>query len=121
MIIHPFIDDLNIPLSSYIFHKYSVYFLASHIVIHIYRDYEARSFVDLAPVILYYTVTRFVSIFGICTVVDLNGTLLEAKICTKTHIQVSQVRVLASTSVPFRPTTVQMPNLALIETKRVTV
>ncbi len=29
--------------------------------------------------------------------------------------------ILASTSVPFRSTTVQMPNLALIETKRITV
>jgi hypothetical protein len=28
---------------------------------------------------------------------------------------------LASTSVPFRPTTVLMPKLALIETKRITV
>jgi hypothetical protein len=34
---------------------------------------------------------------------------------------VSQVRILASKSVPFRPMTVQMPNLALIETKRITV
>jgi hypothetical protein len=33
----------------------------------------------------------------------------------------SQVRVLASTSVPFKPSTVQMPNLALIETKWITV
>ena len=31
------------------------------------------------------------------------------------------MRILASTSVPFRPTTVQMPNFALIETKRITV
>ncbi len=30
-------------------------------------------------------------------------------------------RILSSPSVPFRPTTVQMPNLALIETKRITV
>jgi hypothetical protein len=31
-------------------------------------------------------------------------------------------RILASTSVPFRPTTMQkLPNLALIETKRITV
>ncbi len=28
---------------------------------------------------------------------------------------------VASTSVPFRPTTVQMSNLALIETRRITV
>jgi hypothetical protein len=31
--------------------------------------------------------------------------------------KVSLVRILASTSIPFRPTTVKMPNLALIETK----
>jgi hypothetical protein len=31
------------------------------------------------------------------------------------------VRILPSTSVPFRPTTVRMPNSALIETKRITV
>jgi hypothetical protein len=30
------------------------------------------------------------------------------------------VRILASTSVPLRPTTVQMPNLVLIETKHIT-
>jgi hypothetical protein len=53
------------------------------------------------------TVIRFISIsakFAICTVVDLNGTLVEAKI-----------------RVPVRPTTLQMPNLALTETKRITV
>ncbi len=32
-----------------------------------------------------------------------------------------KVPVLASTSAPFRPTTVQMPILALIKTKRITV
>jgi hypothetical protein len=31
------------------------------------------------------------------------------------------VRILASTNVPFRPTTMQIPNLAVIETKRITV
>jgi hypothetical protein len=64
----------------------------------------------LYTVLFMYTVIRFVSMsakFGICTVVGLKKTL--------------QVRILASTSVPFRPTTVQMPNLALIETKRSTV
>jgi hypothetical protein len=39
----------------------------------------------------------------------------------KTHIQKCQVHILAATSVPFRPMKVQMPNLALIETKRITV
>ncbi len=47
----------------------------------------------------------------------LNGTLVEAKICTK----VSQVRILASTTVLFKSTTVQMLNFSLIETKRITV
>ncbi len=37
------------------------------------------------------------------------------------HIQVSQVSNLASTSVPIRPTTVQMQNFAQIETNRITV
>jgi hypothetical protein len=32
-----------------------------------------------------------------------------------------RVRILASLNVPFRPTTVQMPNLALIEIKLITV
>ncbi len=36
----------------------------------------------------------------------------------KTHLGHLNVLILASTSVPSRPTTVQMPNLALIETKR---
>ena len=31
------------------------------------------------------------------------------------------VNILASTSVPFRPTTVKMPNLGLVETTRITV
>ncbi len=31
------------------------------------------------------------------------------------------MRIFASTSDPFRPSKVQMPNLALIETKRITV
>ncbi len=56
------------------------------------------------------SVIHFVSAsakFGICTVAGLNGTLAEAK-KRKTHIQVSQERILASTSVPFRPTTVKM-------------
>ena len=58
----------------------------------------------------------FVSIsadFGICIVVGLNRTFVEAK---NTHLGHLNVRILASTSYLFRPTTVQMPNLALIET-----
>jgi hypothetical protein len=31
------------------------------------------------------------------------------------------VGILSSTSVPVRPTTAQMPNLVLVETKRITV
>jgi hypothetical protein len=68
----------------------------------------------------HFTVIRFVSIrakFWHLHRRGSNGTLVEAKICTK----VSFVRILASTSVPFRPTKVKMPNLALIETKRITV
>ncbi len=65
-----------------------------------------------------YTVIRFVSIsakLGICIVVGLNGTLVEAKILTfKCPMCVFQ-------RVPYRPTTVQISNLALIETKRITV
>ncbi len=59
------------------------------------------------------TVICFVSIsakFGICTVVDLNGTLVQAKI-RKSSIQ---LRILATTGVPFIPTKVQMPTLALL-------
>ncbi len=48
---------------------------------------------------------------------SLNATLVEAEIA---H-EVMQVLILASTSAPFIPTTMQMPNLALVETKRNTV
>jgi hypothetical protein len=48
--------------------------------------------------------------FGICTVVGLNGTLVEAK---KTHIHVIQLRILALTNVTIRPTKVQITNLSL--------
>ncbi len=52
--------------------------------------------------------------FGTCTVVVLNGTLIvKAKLFTLPL----NVRILSSTSVPFRPTKVQMPNLALVETR----
>ncbi len=37
------------------------------------------------------------------------------------HLETLNVRNLALASVPFRPTTMQMPNLALIETKRITL
>ncbi len=66
------------------------------------------------------TVIRFVSIsakFAICTVVNLNGTLVEAKIrtfkcpkCVKAYFSFNKC--------PIEPTTVQMTNLALTETKR---
>jgi hypothetical protein len=59
----------------------------------------------------------FVSIrakFGICTVVGLSGTKTLKLKCAH------NVRILASKSVPFRTTPVQLPNLALIETKRIT-
>jgi hypothetical protein len=67
----------------------------------------------------FYTVIRLVSIcakFGIFAGMGLNGTLVGANILT-----LSQVRILAATCVPFRPTMVQMLNLALIETKGITV
>jgi hypothetical protein len=66
---------------------------------------------------LAYTVIRFVSIsvkFGICTVLGLNGTLVEAKIHTWDA-------VVVYFSFKMCPTTEQMQNLALIETKRITV
>ncbi len=58
--------------------------------------------------------------FGTCTVAGLNGTHVEAKMFTVT---LQSIRILSSTSVPFRPTTGQMPNLALhiVEMKRITV
>ncbi len=69
-----------------------------------------------------YTVIRFVSIsakFGICTGLGSKwDTFFELK---NAHMQVSKVRILASTSVYFGPTTVQMPNLALLETKWIAV
>jgi hypothetical protein len=56
--------------------------------------------------------------FGTWTVVGLNGTLVEAKMFTFT---LQNVHILSSTSVPFRPMTAQIPILALVETKRITV
>jgi hypothetical protein len=55
---------------------------------------------------------------GTWTVVGLNGTLVEAKMFT---FSLECICILSSTSVPFRPTTEQMPILALVETKRTTV
>jgi hypothetical protein len=49
----------------------------------------------------------------------LNGTLVEAKM--HMHLGHLNVRILTSKSVLFRPTTVQMPNIAQIETKRIKV
>ncbi len=67
-----------------------------------------------------YTVIHFVSIrakFDICTVVGLNGHLLKIK-CVHSWVNVT---ILASKSVPFGPTKVQVKNLALTDTKRITV
>ncbi len=50
--------------------------------------------------------------YGICAVVGVNGTF--DKMCTFK----GESDILASTSVQFRPTTVQVPNLALIDSKR---
>jgi hypothetical protein len=51
---------------------------------------------------------QFSAKFGTCTVVVLNGTLVEAKMFT------FNVRILSSTSARFRPTTALVPNLALV-------
>jgi hypothetical protein len=57
--------------------------------------------------------------FCICTVVFLNGTYVKLQYALGTL----NVRILVSTSIPFRSTTcaVQMPYLAPIETKRISV
>ncbi len=68
-----------------------------------------------------YTVIRFVSTnakFGICTVVGLIGALVETTV--KYALGLLDEHISASTSVLYRLTTVQMPNLALIETKWIT-
>ncbi len=67
-----------------------------------------------------YTIIRFVSTsakFSICTVMGLNGTLLEDKMRNSRV----EVNILASTSVPFRPTTVQVPIFALTNMKGIRV
>ncbi len=48
----------------------------------------------------------------------LKGTFLEAKILT---LKVFLGLILTSIGVPFRPTTVQIQNLALIETKPIAI
>ncbi len=68
-----------------------------------------------------HNVIRSVSIsakFGICSVVGLNGTLVEGKIHTWGHLN---VRILASKSALFRLRKVQVPNLAKTHTKQFTV
>jgi hypothetical protein len=60
----------------------------------------------------YCTIIRFVTTsakFGISTVVGLNGHLLKIK-CVYSRVN---VKILSSTSVSYRPTTVQVPSLAL--------
>ncbi len=52
-----------------------------------------------------------------CTVVSVNGKLVEDK-CVVSRMN---VHILASTSVPLTLTMVQVPNLALIHTERITV
>ncbi len=67
-----------------------------------------------------YTVIRFVWVsakFGTCTVVRVNGALVEDIIGRFK----GECAHLASTSVPFILTTVQVPNLALSHTKQITV
>jgi hypothetical protein len=55
--------------------------------------------------------------FGTCTVVSVNGTLVEAKMSTFTL----EFTHLSSTSVPFTLTTLQVLNFALTHSKRITV
>ncbi len=57
-------------------------------------------------------------LIGICTVLGLNGTLVEGE---NTHLGHLNLRILASTRDPFRPTMGQLPNLAAIEKKQITV
>ncbi len=64
-----------------------------------------------------YTVIRFVRVsakFGTCTVVSVMGHLLKIK-CVDSRVN---VHIFASTTVSFKITTVQVPNLALTHTKR---
>jgi hypothetical protein len=67
-----------------------------------------------------YTVICFVLVsakFGSYTVVSVNRTLFEAKMCTYTLESMH----FTSTSVPFTLMTVQVSNLVLAHTKRITV
>jgi hypothetical protein len=67
-----------------------------------------------------YTVIRFMRVsakFGTCTAVRVHGTIVDAK-CAHSPLNLG---ILSSTSVPCTLTTVQLPNLALVETKRITV
>jgi hypothetical protein len=114
----PFFDTILSNVRSYKCTHTAVYRTWIHCSLHISIIVSLRRVdrqTDLMLGYVKYTVIKFVSIsakFGICTVVDTNGTLTKAK----THIQVSQRRILASTSFPFSPMTVQMQNFALIET-----
>jgi hypothetical protein len=68
------------------------------------------------------TVIRFMCVsvsakFGTCTVMSVNGALVEDK-CIDSRVN---VHILASKNDPFTLTTVQVPNLALTHTKRITV
>jgi hypothetical protein len=60
------------------------------------------------------TSAKFVSY----TVVGLNGTAVEG-LKLKYAVETFECAYLASTSVPYRHTTLQIPNLAFIETKRI--
>jgi hypothetical protein len=63
-----------------------------------------------------HTVIRFVSISVKFGILGLNGTVIEAKLCN-----FKCPKCIFSTSVLLRLRTLQMPNLLLIETKRITV
>jgi hypothetical protein len=70
--------------------------------------------------IIYYTVICFVSNsakFAICTFVEINGTLVEVKLQTW-DIWICVLHLVASSSVLFRLTTVQMSKFSLPITYR---
>ncbi len=72
---------------------------------------------------LFCTVIRFLWVsakFGTCTVVSVNGTHVEDKM-RRFKGECEHFSILSSTCVPCKLTTVQVPNLALTHTRRITV
>jgi hypothetical protein len=78
-----------------------------------------NNFIDTAAIVTY-TVIRFLQVsakFGTCTVVSINGTLVGDKM----HRFDGECAHFSFNSVSFTLTTVQVTNLALTRTKRITV